>query len=76
LRRKIVSSALSCRFHRVFELDESGPANRGQQSGFIGEVPVRGRSRNTQPLSDFAQGERLDSLALDQFEPAFDQRGA
>ena len=75
LCRKTVSSVLSGRLHHIAELDKSGFADGEQQGGFILEVPVGGRPRNTQPLADLAQGERVNSLPLDQFESAFDQSG-
>ena len=56
-------------------LPKAGFADGGKQGGFILEVPVRGRSRNTQLFADLAQCERVNPFPLDQFEPAFNQRG-
>jgi hypothetical protein len=75
LFRKIVSCVLSGRIHHIAELDKSGFADGEKQGGFILEVPVRGRPRNTQAFADLAQCDRVNSLPLDQFEPTFDQGG-
>jgi len=75
LGRKTVSCVLSGRIHHIAEVDKSGFADGKQQGVFILEVPVGGGPRNTQPLADLAQCERVNSLPLDQFQPTFDQRG-
>jgi hypothetical protein len=62
--------------HHISELHEAGLADGGKKGGFIFEVPVRGRPRNTQLFADLAQCERVNPFPLDQFEPTLDQRGA
>jgi hypothetical protein len=74
--RKTVSCVLSGRLHQIAELDKSGFADGVKQGGFILEVPVRGRPRNTQPFADLAQCECVNPFPLDQFESTLDQRGA
>ena len=50
LFRKTVSCLLSGRLHHISELDKSGFADGEKQGGFILEVLVRGRRRNTNRL--------------------------
>jgi hypothetical protein len=75
LRRKTLSCVFSGRLHDIAELDKARFAYGGKQGGFILEVPVCGRPRNTQLFADLAQGERVNPFPLDQFEPTFDQSG-
>jgi hypothetical protein len=64
LRRKTLSCRLSIRLHYLAELDKAGFAYGGKQGGFILEVPVRRRPRNTQAVTDLPQRERVKPFAL------------
>ena len=75
LRRKTLSCVFSARLHYIAELDKAGFAYGGKQGGFILEVPVRGRPRNTQLFADLAQCERVNPFPLNQFESTLDQGG-
>ncbi len=54
LRRKTLSCIFSARLHNITELDKAGFAYGGKQGGFILEVAVCGRPRNTQLLANFS----------------------
>jgi len=75
LPSKSPSCVFSARLHYIAELDKAGFAYGGKKGGFIPEVPVRCRPRNSQLFADLAQCDRVNPFPLDQFEPALDQRG-
>ena len=72
LRRKTLTCVFPTRLHCISKLDKAGFAYGGKQGGFILEVPVRGRTRNTELFADPAQCERMNPFSLDQFEPTLD----
>ncbi len=48
----------------------------GEQFGVGGEVPARGAVRDPGLAGDLAQGEGVDALQREQFDPGRDQAGA
>ena len=64
LRREAARSALFGLFLNIYEVDETGFTDGGQQRGFIFEMPVSGGTGYVQAFADLAQGKRRNAHLL------------